>query len=306
MTFDVIAAARRRTRRLVLVVAGTGVLICALVYPAGLYANSHLDDNAPTPPPATRRPTGVGAVTVGGGAGAAGRHDLDDGGRRGAARVGRRPARCAATTAWPPGSPTPRPGRWWPRCTCWSAPHPQVGLGGVRTDPAPPGASASTRPRCAQPVDADYRRPPRRRSRHGRPGRVLPAAVAGVRVDAYTDARGPLSMLTVAVDADRRHPVRRHRRRRGLDRRGLGAGRPARRAVGRRGRSWSTRPRSAAIRRWRRGGDRRCVPRLTRCRCPERPRPGHHRRRRPTPLTEQPGHDPVRPQPTQLHAGIKG
>src|SRR5689334_7718584 len=46
MTFDVIAAARRRSRRLVLVVAGVGAAICALVYPLGLYANSRLDDNA--------------------------------------------------------------------------------------------------------------------------------------------------------------------------------------------------------------------------------------------------------------------
>jgi hypothetical protein len=53
MTLDVITAAPRRTRRLVLVVAGTAAVICALVYPLGLYANSRLDDNAPTPPTAT-------------------------------------------------------------------------------------------------------------------------------------------------------------------------------------------------------------------------------------------------------------
>src|SRR5262245_66556899 len=53
MTFDVIAAARRRTRRLVLVVAGTAVVIGALVYPLGLYANSRLDDNALPSSPAT-------------------------------------------------------------------------------------------------------------------------------------------------------------------------------------------------------------------------------------------------------------
>src|SRR3954453_9150675 len=46
MTLDVIAAARRRTRRLtVAVLIGVGVL-AALVYPAGLYVNAHLDDGA--------------------------------------------------------------------------------------------------------------------------------------------------------------------------------------------------------------------------------------------------------------------
>src|SRR4051794_9259746 len=50
MTLDVIVAARRRTRRRLTLMAliGMGVL-AALVYPAGLYVNAHLDDDAPRP-----------------------------------------------------------------------------------------------------------------------------------------------------------------------------------------------------------------------------------------------------------------
>jgi hypothetical protein len=54
MTLDVIVAARRRTRRqlAVTVLVGAGI-VAAAVYPAGLWVNSHLDDQAVAVAPAT-------------------------------------------------------------------------------------------------------------------------------------------------------------------------------------------------------------------------------------------------------------
>ena len=59
MTFDVVAAARRRMRRLMLVAAGGALAVCALVYPAGLYVNARMADRA-QPAPATTDPTPPG------------------------------------------------------------------------------------------------------------------------------------------------------------------------------------------------------------------------------------------------------
>src|SRR5262245_47638142 len=57
MTVDVIAAARRRTRRFAVAVLVGAALTAACVYPAGLYVNAHLDDGAwATPAPATPGP----------------------------------------------------------------------------------------------------------------------------------------------------------------------------------------------------------------------------------------------------------
>src|SRR3954447_21831262 len=67
MTLDVIAAARRRTRRRLTLMGLIGMgALAALVHPAGAYVNAHLDDHAPRPTaipePSTRSsPTGDGA-----------------------------------------------------------------------------------------------------------------------------------------------------------------------------------------------------------------------------------------------------
>src|SRR5689334_20533061 len=57
MTIDVIAAARRRTRRLVIAALVGVVLLAACVYPAGLYVNAHLEDGQPAPPVAAVDPS---------------------------------------------------------------------------------------------------------------------------------------------------------------------------------------------------------------------------------------------------------
>ncbi len=234
MTFDVIAAARRRTRRLVLVVAGTGAVICALVYPLGLYANSRLDDNAPTPPTATTP-----------------------------AQVSGSPATSAvavvlpADTTWTtvagvalPVSATAGPLRrdhglaagfaHTPAGAVLAAVHllvnttPQVGSAvfepTLRTQVVGENAAAM---RAA--VEADYRQlggdPVT-----GGPVGSLPAALAGVRMAAYSDAASQHRSAHRRGRRLRHRPVRRHAGRSGLDRLGLGAGRPARRPLGRRGR----------------------------------------------------------------------
>jgi hypothetical protein len=67
MTFDVFAAARRSTRRLLLIAAGSAVVLCVLVYPLGLYADSRLNDNAPIPTtgaPVSTPPSSPASVAV--------------------------------------------------------------------------------------------------------------------------------------------------------------------------------------------------------------------------------------------------
>ena len=197
MTFDVIAAARRRTRRLVLVVAGTGAVICALVYPLGLYANSRLDDNAPTTPTATMP-----------------------------AQVSGSPSTSAvvlpADTTWTavagvalPVSATAGPLRrdhglaagfaHTPAGALLAAVHllvnttPQVGSAvfepTLHTQVVGENAAAM---RAA--VEADYRQLGGD-SVTGGPAGSLTAALAGVRMAAYSDAASSIDLLTVAVDA---------------------------------------------------------------------------------------------------------
>jgi hypothetical protein len=198
MTFDVIAAARRRTRRLVVVVAVTVVVICAVVYPLGLYANSRLDDNAATPAttttpaPLSGSPSAAVAVVL------------------------------PADTSWTtvagvalPVSASAGPLRREHGLAAGFAytlagmvlagvhllvnTTPQVGSDvfepTLRTQVVGEHAAAM---RAA--VEADYRQlggdPVT-----GGPVGSLPAALAGARVAAYTDAAGSMDLLTVAVDA---------------------------------------------------------------------------------------------------------
>jgi len=202
MTFDVIAAARRRSRRLLLVVAGTGVAICALVYPLGLYANSRLDDNA------------LPAAT---------------------ANTGR-------TSASPVPSPVPSPVTvMLPADTTWTTVagvalpvsatagplRREHGLasGFVRTpagavlaavhllvNTTPQVGSAVFEPTLRDQVcgadkaamraavEADYRRLGGEAASGGPVG-SLPAALAGVRIVSFTHAAARVDLLTVAVDA---------------------------------------------------------------------------------------------------------
>jgi hypothetical protein len=199
MTLDVITAARRRTRRLVLVVAGTGAVICALVYPLGLYANSRLDDNA-APPPAATTPAPVSGSPA-------------------AAAV---PVVLPADTTWTtvagvalPVSGTGGPLRrehglaagfaHTPAGAVLAAGHllvnttPQVGstvfAPTLRTQVVGENAAVM---RAA--VEADYRQLGGDPATGGPVG-SLPAALAGARMAAFTDATAHIDLLTVAIDA---------------------------------------------------------------------------------------------------------
>src|SRR4051812_9555296 len=63
MTLDVITAARRRTRRRLTIAALVVLGVLALIYPAGLYANSRLE-SAPRSAPATVQAPGPAATTA--------------------------------------------------------------------------------------------------------------------------------------------------------------------------------------------------------------------------------------------------
>jgi hypothetical protein len=56
MTVDVIAAARRRTRRLLIAVLAVAGGLALLVYPAGLYVDAHLRPDPPLPSPSILAP----------------------------------------------------------------------------------------------------------------------------------------------------------------------------------------------------------------------------------------------------------
>jgi hypothetical protein len=65
MTLEVITAARRRTRRrlTIAVLIGVGV-VAALVYPAGLYVNAHLNDEAVSSPATAAPPSPAASATA--------------------------------------------------------------------------------------------------------------------------------------------------------------------------------------------------------------------------------------------------
>jgi hypothetical protein len=198
MTFDVIAAARRRTRRLVLLVAGTSVVICALVYPLGLYANSRLNDNAP--PASTAGTTGTSTLPS----------------ATPTAVV------LPANTTWTtvagvalPISATAGPQRrehglaagfaHTPAGAVLAAVHllvnttPQVGSAVFETTLRDQviGADAAA---MREAVRADYRALGGNPAT-GAPIGTLPAALTGVRVTSFTGTAARIDLLTVAVDA---------------------------------------------------------------------------------------------------------
>ena len=63
MTVDVIAAARRRTRRLVIAFLGVCGGLALLIYPAGLYVDAHLRPSTPMVS-ASVGPTGSGSASL--------------------------------------------------------------------------------------------------------------------------------------------------------------------------------------------------------------------------------------------------
>jgi hypothetical protein len=198
MTLDVITAARRRTRRLLLMVAGTGAVICALVYPLGLYANSRLDDNALPPPTATTPAQGSGSpapsavvvvpadttwMTVAGVAlpasATGGPRHRDHGLAAGFAHT---PAGAVLAGVHLLVNTTPQVGS-------------AVFEPTLRTQVVGEHATAM---RAA--VEADYRQLGGDPAT-GRPVGSLPAALAGVRMATFTDTAARIDLLTVAVDA---------------------------------------------------------------------------------------------------------
>jgi len=200
MTLDVIVAARRRTRRrlTIAVLIGVGVL-AALVYPAGLYVNAHLDDGAmpSTPGPHTSAPAATSssdravlpadvsfirvagvdlpvsaatgpAVTVGGLA--RGFAHTRDGAVVAAVHLLVRTTEQVGPVVFEPTLADQVVGEY---------------ADAMRTYVATAYAQAA--------ADAGIT--------YGQPLGDLPAIVAGVRVDAYTDDHATLSVLTSAVDA---------------------------------------------------------------------------------------------------------
>jgi hypothetical protein len=200
MTLDVIAAARRRTRRrlTVAVLIAVGVL-AALVYPAGLYVNSHLDDQAlpstsspnrstpssPEPTGGPVLPAGVSFVRVAGVdlpvSAATGPTETVGGLARGFAHT-RNGAVVAALHLIVRTTPQVGPVVFEPTLLDQVV--------GNQAD----AMRAHVRALYAQAA-ADTG------VVYGQPLRDLSATVAGVRIDAYTDELATLSVLTRAVDA---------------------------------------------------------------------------------------------------------
>jgi hypothetical protein len=200
MTLDVIVAARRRTRRrlTVAVLIGVGVL-AALVYPAGLYVNAHLDDEAmpstsgppASAPPATPSndrgalPADVAFIRVAGVdlpvSAATGPAETVGGLARGFAHT-RDGAVVAAVHLLVRTTPQVGPVVFEPTLA-----DQVVGefADAMRTHVANIYAQAA--------ADAGVT--------YGQPLGGLSATVAGVRIDAYSDNQATLSVLTSAVDA---------------------------------------------------------------------------------------------------------
>jgi hypothetical protein len=194
MTIDVIAAARRRTRRLVIaVLIGAGVLALA-VYPAGLYVNSRLDDGAPSttaaapaPWPASSGavvlPADVTWVSVAGVAlpvsATAGPRDLRDGLARGFAHT---PAGAVLAAV-----------HLLVRTTAQAGPN-------VFT-PTLHDQVVGDHAAAMRAFVADSYRQLAGDTNTTAPVGSLPAALAGVRIDSYTDQAASLDLLTTAVDA---------------------------------------------------------------------------------------------------------
>ena len=197
MTIDVIAAARRRIRRLVIAALVGIVVVAACVYPAGLYVNAHLEDGQRATP----------AATVGPSAGLEVADAL-------------LPADVASTRLAGvalPTSPETGPAR---TVGALAGGFAQSRAGAVvaalhllvRT--APQVGPAVFEPTIAEQVTGEhatamgsvvadlYRRGAARAGlSYGQPLGDLPARVVGIRIDAYTEAEAHLSVLTAAPDA---------------------------------------------------------------------------------------------------------
>jgi hypothetical protein len=198
MTIEVIAAARRRTRRR-LAIAVTVVAACGagLVYPAGLYVNSHLDDTpasvpatvaAPWPAATTSSallPGDVSWVRVAGVdlpySAATGPRESVGGLARGFAHT-RAGAVTAAVHLLVRSTPQVGPAVYEPTL--------QTQVVGENA-PAMRELVAQIYTQAAAEAGVAY----------GQPLGDLHATVAGIRVDAYTADSAVLAVLTSAVDA---------------------------------------------------------------------------------------------------------
>jgi hypothetical protein len=200
MTFDVITAARRRTRRQFTVAVLIGIVVIAvLIYPAGLYVNAFPDD-PPAPAIASAAgPSRASTAPPGGVLGAdvtwirlagvdlpvsasAGPADSVGGLARGFAHS-RAGAVIAAVHLLVRTTAQVGPATFEPTL-----------------DKQVVGEHAQAMRRV---VPDEYAQAAKRSGvGYGAPLAELPATVVGVRVDTYTDARAVLSVLTSAADAE--------------------------------------------------------------------------------------------------------
>jgi hypothetical protein len=201
MTVDVIVAARRRTRRrlAVTVLVGAGI-IAAAVYPAGLYANSRLDDKTAAVTPATAAVSWPAGTTTPATPALApdvtwtrlagvelpasadtGPHDSVGGLARGFAHT-RQGALVAAVHLLVRTTPQVGPQVFAPTLT-----EQVVGEHAAAMRQAV--ADAYTQAVTTTGV------------LYGQPLGDLPATIAGIRTDTYTDNQATLSVLTTAPDA---------------------------------------------------------------------------------------------------------
>jgi hypothetical protein len=200
MTLDVIAAARRRTRRRLTVAGLTGLgVVAALVYPAGLYVNAHLEDSSP---PSMSGPQGSAPPIASPVAGAVLPADVAF------VRVAGVDLPMSAATG--PAQTIGGLARGFAHTTDGAVVAALHLL--VRTTPQV--GPAVFEPTLLDQVVGDQADAMRAHVRavytqaaaakgivYGQPLGDLSATVAGVRVDAYTDELATLSVLTSAIDA---------------------------------------------------------------------------------------------------------
>jgi hypothetical protein len=197
VTLDVITAARRRTRRRLTVIAGIGAGAAALVYPAGLWVNAHLNDQAVSTPatvtapwpattsPVTVLPADVTSVRVAGVelpvSASAGPRDSVGGLVRGFAHT---PGGAVLAAVHLVVRTTPQVG-------------PRVFEPTLRDQVVGPNAAAMREfvAQLYQQATAAGQIP------YGQPIGDLPAAFAGFRLDKYTDHTADVALLTTAIDA---------------------------------------------------------------------------------------------------------
>jgi hypothetical protein len=201
MTVDVIAAARRRTRRLLTAIIAVCGGLALLIYPAGLYVDAHLGQSTPSTSPPVKSTPSVSAspspqsdlvlaadtvwVALAGvdlpESSTTGPHDVSDGLARGFAHTTVGSVVAALHLAV---RTTPNVG-------------PAIFEPTLQDQVVGPSAEA-----MSQAVEADYQQSATRLGVHyGQPLGDLPAHPVGVQVVAATTDQVDLSLLTEAADA---------------------------------------------------------------------------------------------------------